>query len=260
MNIFVCIKQVPDTETIVTPNSDGSFIDLNSIKWIINPYDEFALEEAVKLKEKTKGTLTAIRVGKTHDTEALRTAIAFGADEAILVDAEDNLGPFLTATAIHGAIEKSGKKPDIIFMGKQAVDSDNLQVPGILSELLNIPSITFVIGFDQDDNKLTLKRESEGGVVEVYEVASPAIIACQKGLNTPRYPALPKIMKAKKAPITTLSLGDVGADLEKRLIYSNFHLPQEKPPGKNFEATDEGEQKKIVSEVVNLLRTEAKVI
>ena len=119
MNIFVCIKQVPDTETIVKPNGDGSFIETSSIKWIMNPYDEFAVEQALQLKAANAGsTVTAIRVGAVKDTEALRTALAMGADDAILVESADNLDSYMTAKAIKGAIDKSGRSPDFVLGGQ----------------------------------------------------------------------------------------------------------------------------------------------
>lgn len=262
MNIFVCIKQVPDTETKVTPNSDGTFIETSSIKWIMNPYDEFAVEQALLLKAANAGsTVTVVRVGGVKDTEALRTALAMGADEAILVEAEDNLDSYMIAKSIKGAIEKSGKTPDVIFTGKQAIDDDCLQVPQIVAQMLNMPSVSVVVGFEENSGTYTLKREVDGGSLEVYEVSSPVLIACNKGLNTPRYASLPGIMKAKKKPLQTLSLGDVGVSADdRRLKYSEFQLPPEKPPGKKFDAMDDGEQQKVVSEVVGLLRSEAKVI
>jgi len=262
VNIFVCIKQVPDTETKITPNGDGSFIETNSIKWIMNPYDEFAVEQALLLKAaNSDSTVTVIRVGGVKDTEALRTAMAMGADESFLVDAPDNLEPYMTAKAIKGAIGKSGKNPDVIFTGKQAIDDDCLQVPQVLATMMELPSVSVVVGCDEAGGNYTLKREIEGGALEVYEVGSPAVIACNKGLNTPRYASLPGIMKAKKKPLTTLSLTDVGVtDADQRLKYSNFQLPPEKPAGKKFDAMDEANQKSIVNEVANLLRNEAKVI
>lgn len=262
MNIFVCVKQVPDTETKVTPNGDGTFIETSSIKWIMNPYDEFAVEQALLLKAANAGsTVTVLRVGSTQDTEALRTALAMGADEAILVEGEDNLDSYMIAKALKGAVEKSGKTPDIIFTGKQAIDDDCLQVPQLLAQMLDMPSVSVVVGFESNDGKVTLKREVEGGALEVYEVSNPVLVACNKGLNTPRYASLPGIMKAKKKPLQNLSLGDVGVSGDdRRLKYSNFQLPPEKPPGKKFDAMDEGKQAEIVAEVVQLLRNEAKVI
>ncbi len=261
-NIFVCVKQVPDTETKVTPNADGTFIETNSIKWILNPYDEFAVEAALELKAKEDGaTVTVIRAGGVHDTEALRTALAMGADDAFLVEAKDSLDPYRAAKALKGAIEKSGKKPDLILCGKQAIDSDALQVPQLLAQMLELPSVSVVVGIEKVGGSLTLKREIEGGAVEVYQAELPCVVACNKGLNTPRYASLPGIMKAKKKPLTQLSLKDVGVeDDDQRIVYSKFQLPPEKPPGKKYEAMEESEQTKVVSEVVGLLRTEAKVI
>jgi electron transfer flavoprotein beta subunit len=261
MNIFVCVKQVPDTETKVKPNGDGTYIETNGIKWILNPYDEFAVEQALLVKQANSGsTVTVVRVGGVKDTEALRTALAMGADDAILVEADDNLDSYMTAKALKGAIEKSGKTADLIFTGKQAIDDDCLQVPQLLAQMLNIPSVSVVVGYE-GEGKVTLKREVEGGALEVYEVESPVLIACNKGLNTPRYASLPGIMKAKRKPLAQHSLADVGvSDADRRVVYSDFQLPPEKPPGKKFDAMDEGAQAGVVKEVVQLLRNEAKVI
>lgn len=256
------MKQVPDTETKVTPNSDGTFIETSSIKWIMNPYDEFAVEQALLIKAANAGsTVTVVRVGGVKDTEALRTALAMGADDSILVEAEDNLDSFMIAKALKGAIEKSGNAPDLILTGKQAIDDDCSQVPQLLAQMMNLPSVSVVVGFEQDGDTLTLKREIEGGAAEVYTVSKPCVVACNKGLNTPRYASLPGIMKAKKKPLEKYSLADVGVTAEdKRLKYSDFKLPEEKPPGKKWDAMEEDQQAGVVKEVVGLLRTEAKVI
>jgi electron transfer flavoprotein beta subunit len=262
MNIFVCVKQVPDTETKITPNGDGSFIETSSIKWIMNPYDEYAVEQALLVQAANAGsTVTVVRVGSTKDTEALRTAMAMGADEAFLVESADNLDSYMIAKALKGAIEKSGKTPDVILTGKQAIDDDCLQVPQILATMLNLPSVSVVVGYEGSATDIVVKREVEGGALEVYGVKLPALIACNKGINTPRYASLPGIMKAKKKPLTTLSLGDVGvSDADKRVKYSEFKLPPEKPAGKKFDASDAGKMPAIIKEVVGLLRTEAKVL
>lgn len=262
MNIFVCVKQVPDTETKVQPNGEGTFIETNSIKWIMNPYDEFAVEQALLLKAANAGsTVTVVRVGGVKDTEALRTALAMGADDAVLVESEDNLDSYSTAKALKGAIEKTGKTPDIIFTGKQAIDDDCMQVPQVLAQMLDLPSVTVIVGFEQEGDKITVKREIEGGALEVYELSTPCILATNKGINTPRYASLPGIMKAKRKPLAQHSLADVGVTPEDRRVkYSNFQLPPEKPPGKKFDASDEATQASVVAEVVKLLRDEAKVI
>ena len=262
MNIFVCVKQVPDTETKIVPTGDGTFIETASIKWIMNPYCEFAVEQALLVQAANAGsTVTVVRVGSSKDTEALRTAMAMGADEAFLVEANDNLDSYMIAKAIKGAIEKSGKTPDLILTGKQAIDDDCLQVPQVLATMLNLPSVSVVVGYEGSATDISVKREVEGGALEVYNVKLPAVIACNKGINTPRYASLPGIMKAKKKPLTILSLADVGvSDADKRVKYSNFQLPPEKPPGKKFDATDAAKMVGVVKEVVGLLRTEAKVL
>ena len=273
MNIFVCVKQVPDTETKIIPTSDGSFIETASIKWIMNPYDEYAVEQALLIKTTIpEANVTVVRVGSVKDTEALRTAMAMGADEASHVAAGDNLDSYSIAKALKGAIEKTGRKPDIILagkqakpeliiLGKQAIDDDCLQVPQILAEMFNLPSVSVIVGFEMNGTTVKVKREVEGGALEVYEIATPVVLACNKGLNTPRYASLPGIMKAKKKPLAQLSLADVGVtDADRRVKYSGFKLPPEKPAGKKFDATDAAKQKDVVAQVVGLLRTEAKVL
>jgi electron transfer flavoprotein beta subunit len=184
-----------------------------------------------------------------------------GADDAALVEAADNLDSYSIAKALKGAIDKTGKKPDLILAGKQAIDDDALQVPQILAQMLNLPSVSVIVGFEQAGNNVKVKREVEGGALEVYELSTPCVLACNKGLNTPRYASLPGIMKAKKKPMAQYSLADVGvSDADRRVKYSGFRLPPEKPPGKKFDATDAAKQKDVVSQVVGLLRTEAKVL
>ncbi len=262
MNIFVCVKQVPDTETKITPTGDGSFIETTSIKWIMNPYDEFAVEQALLVKQMNPAAnVTVLRVGSAKDTEALRTAMAMGADDAALVEAADNLDSYSIAKALKGAIQKTGKTPDLILAGKQAIDDDALQVPQILAQMLNLPSVSVIVGFELSGSALKVRREVEGGALEVYELGTPCVLACNKGLNTPRYASLPGIMKAKKKPMAQFSLADVGvSESDRRVKYSQFRLPPEKPPGKKFDATDAGKQRDVVSQVVGLLRTEAKII
>ena len=262
VNIFVCVKQVPDTETKVSPSADKNFIETSSIKWIMNPYDEFAVEQALQVKAANTGsTVTVIRVGSTQSSETLRTAMAMGADDGVLVEAPDLLDSYTTAKALKSAIEKTGKQPDMVFCGKQAIDSDALQVPQILAQMLNIPSVSVVVGFEQSGEVVKLKREIDGGSLEVYETNTPCLVACNKGLNTPRYASLPGIMKAKKKPLETIKLEDLGISLDdQRVRFSNFRLPPEKPEGKKFDALEESAQTEVVTNVVNLLKTEAKVL
>jgi len=262
MNIFVCVKQVPDTETKVQPNGDASFIETSSIKWIMNPYDEFAVEQALLVKAANAGsTITVVRVGGVKDTEALRTAMAMGADESILVEAEDNLDSYSIAKCLKGAIGKSDKSPDLILCGKQAIDDDCLQVPQILATMMEMPSVSVIVGFEQSGESITVKREVEGGALEIYELNTPCLLATNKGINTPRYASLPGIMKAKRKPLQQLTMADVGVSADdRRVVYSYFVLPPEKPAGKKFDALDEAQHASVVAEVVGLLRNEAKVI
>ena len=262
MNIFVCVKQVPDTETKVKPNGDATYIDTSSIKWIMNPYDEFAVEQALLIKAAhSDSTVTVVRVGGVKDTEALRTGMAMGADDSILVEAGDSLDSYTTAKALKLAIEKTGRTPDLILTGKQAIDDDCLQVPQLLAQMLGLPSVAVAVGCEFDGTNLTVKREIEGGALEVYNCPTPAVVACNKGLNTPRYASLPGIMKAKKKPLEKFSLADLGlSDDDTRVKYSNFRLPPEKPPGKKFDAMDEANQAQVVKDVVDLLRNEAKAL
>ncbi|MEX1099834.1 MAG: hypothetical protein WEB87_05380, partial [Bacteriovoracaceae bacterium] len=141
------------------------------------------------------------------------------------------------------------------------IDDDCLQVPQVLAQMMDMPSVSVIVGYEKSGEKLSVKREIEGGALEVYEVETPCVLATNKGINTPRYASLPGIMKAKRKPMQQLSLADVGVSADDRRVrYSDFQLPPEKPAGKKFEATDEAKQQEVVAEVVKLLREEAKVL
>ncbi len=254
MNIFVCVKQVPDTETKIAVSADGKALTFTPGKMIINPYDEFAIEEALKLKTQSPGTVTVIGVGpKASVTETLRTALAMGADEAVVIDTAEPLDNAATAKAL-GAFLKD-KNANIIFTGKSAIDDNSMAVSQMLAEELKIPHATVVSKFELKGDTAVIERESEGGTKEVNEIKLPAVFGANKGLNTPRYASLPGIMKAKKKTIqevTAASLG-VGASLVQ---YSDYKLPPDRPSCKIL-AGDPGAQ---AVELVKLLREEAKVI
>lgn len=257
MRIFVCLKQVPDTETRIQIKADKSGIEENGVKWVMNPYDEYAVEEALKIRDaKGGGTVTAISVGpKARVSEALRTAMAMGADDAIVIDSSEQLDTFTTAKALAEAIKKEGAC-DLVLTGKLAIDDNAASVPQILAEMLSVPHVTVVSKLTQG-GAMTAEREIEGGAREIFEVTGPAVVAANKGLNTPRYASLPGIMKAKKKPLKELALGDVGVQasaLKTRL--KDFALPPEKPAVKML-AGDAGAQAK---ELVRLLLEEAKVL
>ncbi len=257
MKIFVCLKQVPDTETRIQIKSDRSGIEETGIKWVMNPYDEFAVEEALKLKEaKGAGTITVVSVGpKARVTEAIRTALAMGADDGLVIDTTEYLDTFQTAQALAGAIKKEGSF-DYVFTGKLAIDDNAASVPQILAEFLNVPHVTVVSKFTPG-SPTVVERETEGGTREVFTIEGPCVVACNKGLNTPRYASLPGIMKAKKKPIKEMTLADAGvAPSQIKVRLKDFQLPPEKPQVKMIS----GDAATQAKELVRLLMEEAKVL
>lgn len=259
MRIFICVKQVPDTETKIKLKPDGSGIDETGVKWIMNPYDEYAVEEAIKLKEASGGTpvVTVLSVGpKRRIVDALRTALAMGADDAIAIDAPESIDSYLTAKALAEAIKKEGGG-DLIFSGKLAIDDNAAAVSQQVAEFLNIPHTTVVSKFAFAGGSSDVEREVEGGTRELVQMKGCAVIGANKGLNMPRYASLPGIMKAKKKPVKELSLSDLGLNESAiKVKYAHFSMPPEKPPVKML-AGDAAAQAK---ELARLLREDAKVI
>jgi electron transfer flavoprotein beta subunit len=236
MNLYVCIKQVPDTETKIKLNGDSSGIDTTGIKWIMSSYDEFGVEEALRFKEKNAGsTVTVISAGPDRVVEALRTALAMGADNAIHVELSESADSAMTAKALAGALKKE-TKVDLVYFGKEALDDGAAQVPQLVAAHLGIPSVTVVCGIEYSGSTLKCKREIEGGSYEMVEVSAPAVIAGSKGLNEPRYATLPNIMKAKKKEVKALKLADVGVSAsDQKIKLKNFQLPPPKQAGKKIE-------------------------
>lgn len=257
MNIYVCIKQVPDTETKVKLNADSSWIDTTGIKWIMSPYDEFAVEEALRLREKNAGsTVTVLSAGPARVVEAIRTALAMGADNGIHVEIPENADNNLAAKALAGALKKEAKV-DIVYTGKEAIDDGAAQVSQLIAEYMEIPCITVVTGIEYSGSSVKCRREVEGGAVEVIEAPMPVLIAGSKGLNEPRYASLPNIMKAKKKEVKVLKAADVGAsDSDVKVRYKNFQLPPPKQAGKKIG----GDPATQAKELVRLLHEEAKVV
>lgn len=218
MNIIVLMKQVPDTESELEINEAETGIDYEDVKTVINPYDEFAIEEALLIKEKDgTGTVTLISVGPDTVPEAIRVAYAMGVDEAIHVNDEIDdevfgaVDPLTTAKIIKAALKDQSY--DLIIGGQRAVDGDNYQVPAYLAEMLGIPMISGVINQEIEGNTIVCKQLIEGGVATV-RTALPALITAQKGINEPRYPAFRAIMQAKKKDFEELELDDIGIDEE----------------------------------------------
>lgn len=211
MNIAVLVKHVPDTESSVQIADDGKFISTESIKWVMNPYDELAVEEALQIKEDHGGTVTVFSMGNRQSEKTLRTALAMGADKAVIVD--DSTAQGSDALAIAKTLSAAVKKEsfDLIIAGQRAVDEDNYQVGAAVAEYLNLPQISLVTKVEISDGKIKSHRTVDGAV-EIVEASLPALITTQRGLNEPRYATLPGIMKAKKKPLETMTLAETGVD------------------------------------------------
>lgn len=261
MKIGVLLKQVPDTETRIKINSDEDGIEEGDVKWIVNPYDEFAVEQALKVKEAVGGEVVIFSLGEERILDAARTALAMGADRAVLLDDEDFGGSDTlgTSKALAAAAKEEGI--EILFAGKQAIDDDAVQVPQMVGTILDWPVATAITSFEQDGDSVTVKREVGGGETEVIKVALPAVFTADKGLNSPRYASLPGIMKAKSKPVARFSPDDLGVEDDvgednAKVIAEDYHLPPPRPAGRMLQ----GELADQVKELVRLLREEAKVL
>ena len=260
MKIAVIIKQVPDTETKAQLGPNG--LEYTGVKFILNPYDEFAVEEAIKTRDKMKGDVTVVTLGPDRSVEALRTALAMGCDNAIQVQVSEDelrkLDSYVVAKALAEALKQKGPF-DIVFAGKQAIDDDALAVPQMTAEFLGWPRATVVTKLEiaADGKSAKVSRAIEGGAEENVDLPLPAIIAAHKGINTPRYASLPGIMKAKQKKVDVLPIATLGTGAQDaRVEYAGFELPKDKPAGKKFTGTPE----EMAHQIVNALRNEAKVI
>jgi electron transfer flavoprotein beta subunit len=249
MKTVVCIKRVPDTEARIKIAGDKQSIDTAGIKYIISPYDEFALEAALRLREaKGEGEVIVITVGESSSGEQLRSALAMGADRAVLLKGQPTLDGLATAKAL--AAEVKSIAPDLVLTGMKSVDDDQQQVGTMLGELIGAPTVSVVAEFEIADGKAVAHREIEGGV-EIVDVALPAVITMTKGKQEPRYPSLKGIMAAKKKP-----LEEKDAQLEaSRVRVKELSSPPERPAGRIV-----GQGADAVTELVRLLREEAKVL
>jgi electron transfer flavoprotein beta subunit len=257
VNIVACVKQVPDTEAQIKVKGDASGIEEGGIKWVMNPYDEFGVEEALKLKEKFGGEVTIVSVGPARAMETIRTALAMGADKGVHVSdpSLDNADAYTTALALAAVIK--GLPYEIVFCGQRAIDDDSGQVGSILAELLGIPQVTFATKLDIDGKTAKAVRPIEGAQM-VIETSLPCVITATKGLNEPRYASLPGIMKAKKKPVDVKDGAAIGVAADVKAKVVKFTPPPARPPGKIICADDTPEGK--AAELAKLLREEAKVI
>lgn len=249
MKILVPVKRVIDYNVKVRVKSDNTGVELANVKMSINPFDEIAVEEATKLKEAGKATeVIAVSVGPAQAQETLRTAMAIGADRGILIETDQIVEPLNVAKLLKAVIAE--ENPDIVIMGKQAIDDDSNQTGQMLAELLGWGQATFASKVDIDGGKATVTREIDGGL-ETIAVKTPAIITTDLRLNEPRYASLPNIMKAKKKPLDTKSVADYGVDIAPRTQVLKVEEPAKRQAG---------EKVADVATLIDKLKNEAKVI
>ena len=249
MKILVPIKRVVDYNVKVRPLSDNSNVDLNNVKMAVNPFCEIALEEAVKLKESGKASeVVAISVGKTESQEQLRTALALGADRATLIETDAILEPLAISKVLQKVVED--EKPDLIILGKQAIDGDNNQTGQMLAAMLDYPQATNASELIVEENSIKVTREIDGGL-QTLELTIPAIVTTDLRLNEPRYASLPNIMKAKKKELNIIPAADFDVDINPRTELISVELPPSREAGIMVETVDE---------LVSKLKDEAKVI
>jgi len=249
MKVIVPIKRVVDYNVKVRPLNDESGVDLNNVKMSINPFCEIAVEEAVRLKEAGSATeIVAVTVGSQASQEQLRTALALGADRAVLLETNDNVEPLGIAKLLAKLCEE--EKPDLIILGKQAIDGDNNQTGQMLAALLGFPQATFASELKINDGIATVTREIDGGL-QTIAVNLPAIVTTDLRLNEPRYASLPNIMKAKKKELNVIDASSLGIDFVSRLTTLKVELPPSRDAGVKVES---------VEELVDKLKNEAKVI
>ena len=249
MKVLVAVKRVVDYNVKVRPKADGTDVDLANVKMSINPFCEIAVEEAVRLKEKGVVTeILAVSVGPQQSQEQLRTALALGADRAILVSTENTLEPLAIAKCLKAVCDS--ESPDLVLMGKQAIDGDNNQTGQMLAALLGVGQATFASELSIDGGSASVTREVDGGL-QTISLPLPAVVTADLRLNEPRYASLPNIMKAKKKSLDTTTPDELGVDASARVTLVGVELPAERQAGIKVED---------VAQLVDKLRNEAKVI
>ncbi len=258
MKIVVCVKYVPDTAIKAKIAPDGKSLNLSDVSFVVNPYDEYAVEEALRIKEKSGAEVVVVSAGGEKATAGLRTCLAMGADSAVLVQDEtlENCDSFAIGSVLSRVCRELN--PDVILFGKHAIGVDNGQVPSVVAEQLDVPQVSVTVKLEIEQNKFRAEREIEGAR-EVVEGSLPAVFTAQKDLNTPRYASLKGIMAAKKKPIAVRSIQSLGLApdaLQPRLAMEEVYLPPSRPPGKILT----GDVSEAVPELVRLLHEEAKVI
>ena len=256
MKILVCIKQVPDMESRFKVNAAGTWYDTADLAWRMNEYDEYAIEQAVQVKEQLGGApeITVLSVGPERVKEAIKKALAMGGDRGVHVqdEASHEKDPFEIASII--AEYARGEHFDLILTGMQSQDRGSAQVGVLLAELLGLPAVTTIVGFALENGAVTAKRELEGGLKAVVKVALPALFSCQLGLNTPRYPTLPNIMKAKKKELAVLAASDL-LRVQSLAVTEKMALPEKKVGGLVLE----GEVGELADKLIGILKEKTAV-
>ena len=249
MKVLVAVKRVIDYNVKVRVKADNTDVDLANVKMAMNPFCEIAVEEAVRLKEKGVATeIVAVSIGPKESQEQIRTALALGADRGILVEAADKVEPLGVAKVLKAIVDE--EKPDLIILGKQAIDGDNNQTGQMLAALMGAGQGTFASEVNVEDGKDKVTREIDGGL-QTVELNLPAVVTSDLRLNEPRYASLPNIMKAKKKPLDTKTPGDLGVDVGARTELLKVTPPEERQAGVKVET---------VAELVDKLKNEAKVL
>ncbi len=248
MKILITCKQVPDPDIKIKLNSDGTGINTDGLKYVVNPFDEIANEEALRIKEKLGGEVVVCGIGAKDISTQIRSCLAMGSDKGVHVLTDETVDPNTVADILVKVVEK--EQPDIILMGKQAVDDDLSQTAQILSAKLAYPQAVYASKIDVEDGKAVVVREVDGGL-ETVEVALPSVITADLRLNEPRYASLPNIMKAKRKPIDEYSLDDLGIALSCKVKMVKMTAPEERKAGVMVSSVDE-----LVDKLVN----EAKVV
>jgi electron transfer flavoprotein beta subunit len=260
MNILVFVKRVPDTESRIRIHHETRTIAEDGLNFVISPYDEYAVEEALRLKEAKGGSVRVISVGKTEAVAILRKSLAMGADEVFLVkdDSVETYDGLRTARIIARAVERRFGGADLLLFGKQSVGADNSQVPAMVAELLGLPQATVVTKLEVEAGAATAYREIEGGMEKVV-LALPAVVTAQKGLNEPRYETLKGIMAAKKKEVPVVTMEELGLgpdELVPQVEVIGLDVPAQRQAGKILR----GDATEAARELVRLLRDEAKAI
>ena len=251
MQIYVCVKHVPDTAANIRVTGDAEFDE--SVKFVVNPYDEYGIEEAIRIVKKNGGEVVVVTVGKEAAVNTMRSALAMGATRGILVKTETQfLDSSLTSLALHRAIREDGA-PDLIFTGKQSVDSEGSQTHYRLAQAFDLPVATEVVALELKDGRAVIEREIGGGVKEVIEMQTPCVIGATKGLNEPRYPKLPDILKAKKKEIKLIDIADLDIDLSSG---NTEVLELESVPERSEAKMLSGSPHEIAAQLVTVMKEE----